>query len=861
MKHTLLDNDCTEAACFADFRLRERCRITYPGACSLEYENIMQILVEELFRWDRINQVSKGRGVLGTVEAFGKPDEEQGRGTLHSHWTVWIKEMSRGLRDMLFSKDEKERLTSREKFYTMIDNLLKTELEGNLEVVHNCLHDTADDDHSCTDKGISPLCDKADDASSITSGSSLARQDTCPTCPESTPSHSQSIPTSDCSLLDFNECDSHYSNSTHDEDFSNYDDIDSHYSGNPLHDTQGGVSDNQYRGVQTRAASKHEKRTIQKTNINPDKILNIDFINQAESASTLFTDMAEKNSDQQKKDYQRFRNARNKILCEDIKGRVARCKKCAMTISPQEIIDLAMKRWRDNAVRDDSKVKNVPYPFTQERLDLWTYRYSYDMQDGCVKVQDPFFGDRAIRDSIMHSVVDMHDWKHRQTCFKKGPDCRSYLPTIALDKTRLYCPEGEGIRVVTWHRLVEGDTIDIGPWNVETKRPMGCQYLNTFCKSVAEVFCCNTNVQIGDRSQVYYCTLYCGKSTQKDDAERQNRMNVACTRRLLRIEDEIMRGERNKDDRQDGFVEGLCRMLSAMNAAQSRDKISVCMQHRLVLNNGNRFQYSHGFGQLLIGQLESRLEGEDIKVRIRYNKLYGDEHPWEDAACDHYLKRPEKDEFENMCAYEMAMHYRSIPKTQKQVNQDLEADSDNEEEVDIDDNEHYNGQQYTKKYQYRHDHPGRRFCHLAKLKKWVVPIVYTPKGYICRIKLLKLNQNDVDDDTQEIREKYAKAALMMFYPFRELSQLKQNNSYWARFITELTLHKNGNETKFWPYGFTILQNIEDRMTMDDEKHQRVDRVSDCTHDETPKLTKASKFNPETDVDKINDILEFCRQDG
>ena len=27
------------------------------------------------------NQVSKGRGVLGTVEAFGKPDEEQGRGT------------------------------------------------------------------------------------------------------------------------------------------------------------------------------------------------------------------------------------------------------------------------------------------------------------------------------------------------------------------------------------------------------------------------------------------------------------------------------------------------------------------------------------------------------------------------------------------------------------------------------------------------------------------------------------------------------------------------------------------------------------------------------------------------------------
>ena len=35
-----------------------------------------------------------------------------------------------------------------------------------------------------------------------------------------------------------------------------------------------------------------------------------------------------------------------------------------------------------------------------------------------------------------------------------------------------------------------------------------------------------------------------------------------------------------------------------------------------------------------------------------------------------------------MCAYEMAMHYRSIPKTQKQVRQDLEGDPDSDEEVE-----------------------------------------------------------------------------------------------------------------------------------------------------------------------------------
>ena len=112
----------------------------------------------------------------------------------------------------------------------------------------------------------------------------------------------------------------------------------------------------------------------------------------------------------------------------------------------------------------------------------------------------------------------------------------------------------------------------------------------------------------------------------------------------------------------------------------------------------------------------------------------------------------------------------------------MENDPDSKEEVDIDDNEIYNGQRYTKKYQYREDHPGRQFCHLVKLKKWVTPIVYTPKGYICRIKMLKLNQKEADDDTQEFREKYAKAALLMFYPFRELTQLKKKATGHASLV-------------------------------------------------------------------------------
>ena len=94
----------------------------------------------------------------------------------------------------------------------------------------------------------------------------------------------------------------------------------------------------------------------------------------------------------------------------------------------------------------------------------------------------------------------------------------------------------------TWYRLVPGDTLNVPSWMLEQKRPMGCQYMNTHCKAISEVFNCNTNIQIGDRSQVFYSTLYCGKSTQKDNAERTQRINVVICRRLLLIQQEVHSG-------------------------------------------------------------------------------------------------------------------------------------------------------------------------------------------------------------------------------------------------------------------------------------------------------------------------------
>ncbi len=41
--------------------------------------------------------------------------------------------------------------------------------------------------------------------------------------------------------------------------------------------------------------------------------------------------------------------------------------------------------------------------------------------------------------------------------------------------------------------------------------------------------------------------------------------------------------------------------------------------------------------------------------------------------------------------------------------------------------------------------------------------------------------------------------------------------------------------------------------------KKVDQVLDETKDETPALTKASMHNKEYDIEKINDILDFCEK--
>ena len=101
--------------CIADLKLRTKRRLDYPGACSFEYQNLKEIIIETLFNWNIKEQTANGPGIFGTVVAFAAADEEQGCKTLHMHIQLWVKDVNPKLRADLYHQNPNERQIAREK--------------------------------------------------------------------------------------------------------------------------------------------------------------------------------------------------------------------------------------------------------------------------------------------------------------------------------------------------------------------------------------------------------------------------------------------------------------------------------------------------------------------------------------------------------------------------------------------------------------------------------------------------------------------------------------------------------------------------------------------------------------------------
>ena len=68
-------------------------RVNFPGICALFFEEVLDVVIYELFGWDLVEEPPQDNfySVMGKPSAFCMGIEEQAHHSLHIHILLWIK--------------------------------------------------------------------------------------------------------------------------------------------------------------------------------------------------------------------------------------------------------------------------------------------------------------------------------------------------------------------------------------------------------------------------------------------------------------------------------------------------------------------------------------------------------------------------------------------------------------------------------------------------------------------------------------------------------------------------------------------------------------------------------------------------
>lgn len=93
-------------------------------------------MIKVLFGWDSKSQSGK-KGIVGELVAFGDSTEEQSRKSLHSHFTLWVKDFNK-IRDSLFHEHDETREKARMLMLKYVDKVMTASYGDDFHMMHSC---------------------------------------------------------------------------------------------------------------------------------------------------------------------------------------------------------------------------------------------------------------------------------------------------------------------------------------------------------------------------------------------------------------------------------------------------------------------------------------------------------------------------------------------------------------------------------------------------------------------------------------------------------------------------------------------------------------------------------------------------
>jgi len=195
---------------------------------------------------------------------------------------------------------------------------------------------------------------------------------------------------------------------------------------------------------------------------------------------------------------------RHKWLCHLHDGNIAKCTKCIILFSANEIIANALNI---HLGKHTNKVFSFPDGVVKH-LD----RIVYEMQKDFAWMEKDDKS-KALRYFASNALTNVHLISHATRCFKKGPECYANLPEAVSESVKIVYNEERDL----WSDYYGRKEFRYMFW-LQPHRSVEDAFVNIHNPTITTLLGCNNNVMVGMNGQlVLYVTGYNVKSQQKEE--------------------------------------------------------------------------------------------------------------------------------------------------------------------------------------------------------------------------------------------------------------------------------------------------------------------------------------------------------
>jgi hypothetical protein len=360
-------------------------------------------------------------------------------------------------------------------------------------------------------------------------------------------------------------------------------------------------------------------------------------------------------------------------------------------------------------------------------------------------------------------TVSIHDWRHRSSCFKgKRCHCRYKTPMLPCDSTSVAPVLDVG---------GDASAAPVLKLDIDVKRRPCFAFLTDFNADLMSVLPCNNCVRYVVDQKV---SMYYGAYTTKHNKE--NERSLAKLLQTMRGYEARLALSRQQDAKRTDASFGFGRMLSSARAATAGETVGgpLLAFHAL----GNKiFQTSHDTHVLALMQGLAFLHQQPLRASI-------DKSGRVNASVHEYVFRG--DDLPPLHWWDLIEQYEVVKlKGTASARADPEDSGSDSEGTDADpepdpqpERKQRRGRPARTIHRFRPAHPRYATHGLARRTRLVWPRFSGRR--LPDLLDIRENSDLLPHDRADKQERYAQGVLVMFMPFRELSDLLlPDESWWA----------------------------------------------------------------------------------